>query len=133
MHRFRRSAHLDRGSVTAEAALVLPIVAAFALGLVWLISIGLAQVQATDAARDAAREIARGGDQTTATVAARRTAPDLAAVGLERDGDLVTVSVAFPSRPPAWLLVPIPSVDVHASATVAIEDGVAGHGEDGVE
>ena len=112
----------EHGSVTAEAALVLPLVAAFALALVWLISLGFAQVQAADAARDAAREIARGGDQGMATMAARRTAPDSASVALQREGDLVTVSVSFPSRPPSWLLVPVPSVDVHASATVAAED-----------
>ena len=113
----------EHGSVTAEAALVLPLVAAFALALVWLISLGFAQIQAADAARDAAREIARGGDQGAATMAARRTAPDSASVVLQRDSDLVTVSVSFSSRPPSWLLVPVPSVDVHASATVAAEDG----------
>jgi hypothetical protein len=98
-------------------------VAAFALALVWLVSLGFAHVQAADAARDAAREIARGGDQGTATVAARRTAPDSASIVLDREGDLVTVSISFASRPPSWLLVPVPSVDVHASATVAAEDG----------
>ena len=102
---------------------MLPLVAVFALALVWLISLGFAHVQAADAARDAAREIARGGDQGSATAAARRTAPESASVVLHRDGDLVTVSVSFPSQPPSWLLVPVPSVDVHASATVAAEDG----------
>lgn len=115
----------ESGSVTAEAALVLPIMAFFALALVWLVSLGLAQVQAVDAARDAARELARGGDSSAATVAARRTAPDDAAVEVGHDGGLVTVSVSFPSQPPAWLIVPVPSVDVHATAAVAVEGGAS--------
>ena len=61
--------------MTAEAAIVVPIMAAFALALVWLITLGIAQVRAVDAARDAAREMARGDDAAAAVSAARRTAP----------------------------------------------------------
>ena len=107
--------------MTAEAAIVLPIMAAFALALVWLITLGIAQVQAVDAARDAARARARGDDAAAAVDAARRTAPADARVSVDRQGDDWLVTVTFPAAPPGWLLVPAPSMDVHASAVVAAE------------
>lgn len=107
--------------MTAEAAIVVPIMAAFALALVWLITVGIAQVRAVDAARDAARELARGDDAAAAVSAARRTAPADARVSVDRRGDDWLVTVTFPAAPPGWLLVPAPSMDVHASAVVAAE------------
>jgi hypothetical protein len=107
--------------VTAEAALVLPVVAGFALTLVWLVTLAVVHVRAVDAARDAAREIARGGDVAEAETKARATAGDGATVSLDRHGDDATVVVDVTSRAPAWLLVPMPDVDVRASATVAVE------------
>jgi hypothetical protein len=117
----RRRRPDEEGSVTAEAAIVVPIMAAFALALVWLITVGIAQVRAVDAARDAARELARGDDVAAATSAARRTAPADAHVFVDRRGDDVVVTVTFRAAPPGWLLVPAPSMDVHASAVVAAE------------
>lgn len=114
----RRDHH---GSVTAEAAIVLPIMAAFALALVWLISLGIAQVRAVDAARDAAREVARGGDAAAAIVVAHRSAPADARVSVDRDGADWVVTVTFPARAPGWLMVPVPTADVHATAVVAAE------------
>lgn len=110
------------GSVTAEAAIVLPIMAAFALALVWLVSLGIAQIQAVDAARDAAREVARGGDVDAARSAALRTAPRSAVVVVEHAAGDTTVRVSFPVEAPGWLLVPMPSARVDASATVATEE-----------
>ena len=92
----------EQGSVTAEAAIVLPIMAVFALALVWLISLGIAEVRAVDAARDAAREIARGGDVAQATAAAHRTVPKSATVQVDRHADQVTVLVVVPRPPPGW-------------------------------
>ncbi len=117
----RRRVRAECGSVTAEAAIVLPIMAVFALALVWLISLGIAEVRAVDAARDAAREIARGGDAEQATAAAHRTAPASATVRVDRQGGLVTVLVVVPSQPPGWLLPTAPRFDLRASATVSVE------------
>ena len=114
----------ERGSVTAEAALVLPVIAAFALALVWLVSVALAHVRAIDAARDAAREIARGGDVAAARAQARATTGRDVQLTVDRAGGDATVTVGFRSSAPSWLLVPLPDADVSASATVAVEDAV---------
>ena len=116
------SARGETGSVTAEAAVVLPIMAAFALSVVWMISLGIAYVEAVDAARDAAREIARGGDLAEATARARATAPEDARVSVDRAGGVADVEVVFTARAPGWLLVPLPPVDVRATASVEVED-----------
>lgn len=118
----------ERGSVTAEAAMVLPLVAAFSLVLVWMVSLGVAQVRAVDAARDAARALARGEDQPAAAAAARRTAPDGADVTFAESSDYVTVTVTIRAVAPDWLLLPMPSVTVASSSTVAVEGGAA-HGD----
>ncbi len=116
----------ERGSVTAEAALVLPLMAAFAISLIWLISIGIAHVQAVDAARDAARELARGGDVAAATAHALETAPAGSRVEVGHEHGLAQVEVSFAATPPGWLLVPLPSIDVTATSVVAVEDGGLG-------
>ena len=46
--------------MTAELALVLPLLVAVTLGLVWLLAVGAAQVRTVDAARETARAVARG-------------------------------------------------------------------------
>jgi Flp pilus assembly protein TadG len=49
----------ERGAVTAELAMTLPLLLAVTVGLVWLLSVGAAQVRAVDAARETARALAR--------------------------------------------------------------------------
>jgi TadE-like protein len=111
----------QRGSVTAEAAIVLPIVAAFALTLVWMLSVGIAHVQAVDAARDGARAIARGEDDVQAIAQAKATAAAGSRVTVERDDGSVTVSVSFVAGAPAWVFVPLPEVTVGSRSTVEVE------------
>ncbi len=111
--------------VTAEAALVLPLIAIFALALVWLMTVGIAEVRVVDAARDAARAVARGDDDTAAAAAARRTAGSGAGVVVRRSGGLVSVTVTERVSPPGWLLVPLPSVTVSSSSSVEAEDASA--------
>ncbi|MBA3991307.1 MAG: pilus assembly protein [Propionibacteriales bacterium] len=111
----------ERGSVTAEAAVVLPIVAAFALALVWMVAVGVAQIQVVDAARDAARSLARGDDLESAVAAAHRAAPSHADIDVSFAGDTVHVSVTSEQDGPGWLLVPLPALTVHAESTVEVE------------
>lgn len=109
--------------VTAEAALVLPLVAVFALVLVWLVSVCIAQVRIVDAARDGARAVARGDDDATVEETARRTAGGGAVVGIRHDSHgLVTVTVTRSASAPDWLLVPLPDITVRSAATVDGED-----------
>ncbi|MFC6345462.1 TadE family protein, partial [Nocardioides hankookensis] len=44
----------ERGAATAELAMTLPLLLAVTIGLVWLLSVGAAQVRAVDAARETA-------------------------------------------------------------------------------
>jgi hypothetical protein len=118
--RCRRNAS---GMVTAEAALVLPLVAAFALAMVYLVSLAVAEVSTVDAARDAARALARGDDSTHAIDQARATAPAGAKVTVERNGDEVSVRVVVEAGGPGWFVVPLPTMTLESKATVVAEDG----------
>jgi Flp pilus assembly protein TadG len=111
----------QRGMVTAEAALVLPLIAAFGLVMLWMLSLGIAQIRAVDAARDAARALARGDDRAAAVSAAARSAPAGARVAFSESAGTVTASVSAHVSPPSWLVVPLPSVDVESRSTVEVE------------
>ena len=50
----------QRGAATAELALGIPVLVSLTIGLVWLLTIGVAQVRMVDAARETARAGARG-------------------------------------------------------------------------
>ncbi len=111
----------ERGAVTAEAAAVLPVLVALALGLVWCLSLMVAQVRVVDGAREAARLGARGESEARAVAAARRVAPDGAVVRVSRDGDTVVAEVRLRVRGPGGIfrLVPGPTV---TSRSVAVAE-----------
>lgn len=75
------------------------------------------QVRCLDAAREAARLAARGDDRS-ATVVARRVAPEGAGVELRRDGDLVVARVT--ARPAL-----LPGLTVAGEAVSAVEPAAA--------
>jgi hypothetical protein len=84
----------DAGYVTAETAMVLPVLALLlAVGL-WAVAVAGAQVRCVDAARDAARAVARGESDATATTTAEAAAPGGAQIVVSRAGGLVTVTVS---------------------------------------
>lgn len=109
------------GSVTAEMAVLLPTLVLVAAALAWLVGVGVAQVQCVDAARDAARALARGEPEAVATGLARQSAPDGARVHIGRAGPLVEVQVTYRARPPGGLLASAASLDVRASASTPVE------------
>ena len=95
----------DRGFVTAEAAVVLPVLVAFTMALVWAVMAVSAQIQCVDAARAGARAAARQDPPGTVTAVALQTAPSGARVTVRREGDLVHVRVeAEPPGPDALAL-----------------------------
>jgi len=107
--------------VTAEFAVVLPVVI-LVLGLS-LGALGLAmdQVRCVDAARAGARAASRGDTPDAVILVARRAAPSEALVTMVTSGGLVRVSVlARPRRAgvilPAWLRA-------SSTATAALELG----------
>lgn len=120
----RRRRAVERGTVTAEAAVVLPVIAFFAMALLWMLSLGIAKVETVDAARDAARVIARGDSTDIAVAAARRSAPPGASVSVDASSPgSVSVTVTVEAKAPGWLLVPLPSVAVGSTATTPAEGG----------
>lgn len=88
--------------VTAETAVVAPFVVAALIGAVWLASLGTAQARATDAAREAARSIARGESEVIATTAARDVAAAGSKVEITVEGERVRVEVHTPARLPLF-------------------------------
>ncbi|MFG3507612.1 TadE family type IV pilus minor pilin [Streptomyces sp. NPDC047821] len=109
----------DRGSVTAEAATVLPALVLFTMTLVWALVAAAAQIQCVDAARAGARAVARSEPRAEAVAAARSAAPSGARVAVERTGDLWRVRVEAPAPGPGAL-----ALTLHAEAAALAEDTV---------
>ncbi len=109
------------GYVTAESALVMPVVAFFALAMVWMITLGVSEVRAVDAARDTARSLARGDGLDRAVQAGRLSAPDGSQIEVSRSGEFADVTVTVRVRTPGWLLIPFPPVTLRATAVAPME------------
>ncbi|MDI6910566.1 TadE family type IV pilus minor pilin [Nocardioides sp.] len=112
----------ERGAATAELAMVLPLLVAITIGLVWLLAVGAAQVRAVDAAREAARAVARGDSVTAAVARGEDVAPSGSRVSVHDDGGQVTAVVVGRVRGPGGLFGRLPGVTVSAQA-VALTEG----------
>ncbi len=93
----------EAGAVTAEAAVVLPVLVLVAIALCWLVSLGVAEVRAVDAARETARALAREDDAGSAVALGRRVAPEGAEIQVHEDGSTLRVTVRAPVRGPGGL------------------------------
>jgi Flp pilus assembly protein TadG len=113
----------ERGAATAELAMVLPLLLAVTVGLVWLLAVGAAQVRTVDAAREAARAVARGDPVAEAVARGRRVAPPRSSVSVHEDGSQVTAVVVGHVDGPGGLFR-LPGATVSADA-VAVVEGVA--------
>lgn len=109
----------ERGMVTAETAAVLPLLVAVTLAMIWVLTVGVAQVRVTDAAREAARAAARGDSDAQATALAQQAAPG-AEVSIATDGEQVTVT-ARDQVVPLGLFAGLGTVTVEAEA-VALDE-----------
>ena len=118
----RRSAR-ERGAVTAELALGLPLLVAVTLGLVWLLGLGAAQLRMVDAARETARAAARGDTTEAALARGREVAPAGTVITLRRGDGRVVVSAEGRARGPGGLFAAFPAVTLRADAVAADEDG----------
>lgn len=107
--------------VTAELATIVPFAVALAFLLLWIVSLGLTQIQITDASREAARMIARGESQHDATRAARRQAPAGATVSVSSAKGLVTVKVTVRSRLPVPYFSGVGSRQLESESVSALE------------
>lgn len=111
---------VERGAATAELALSIPLLVSLTIGLVWLLSVGAAQVQMIDAAREAARAAARGDPAGEAASRGQLVAPGSTVTVAVGDG----VAVATASGevgPPGGLLGFLPAVHLQARAVTAAE------------
>lgn len=106
----------DRGSVTVEAALVIPVLVLVLAVCLAGIACLAAQLRCIDAAREAARLAARG-DQSGARAAVAALAGD-ASVDIRVGSDLILARVS--TRPLGGLL---PGVEIAAEAVSAVEGG----------
>lgn len=111
----------DRGAVTAELALGLPILLAVTLGLVWLLSVGAAQVRTVDAARETARAVARGDDRASAVALGEQVAPAGVSVRVEVSGDRVVALAEGTVAGPGGLFDFLPGAAVSADAVATVE------------
>ena len=109
------------GAATAELALGIPLLVALTAGLVWMLALGAAQVRVVDAAREAARAVARGDDVASAEVVALRIAPDDATVRIEVGDTQVRVTTSARVAGPGGLLASLPGVTVSSEAVALVE------------
>ncbi|MFD9000920.1 TadE family type IV pilus minor pilin [Streptomyces sp. NPDC059582] len=124
MRRCERGA--DRGFVTAESAMVLPVLVLFTMALVWGLLAVAAQIRCVDAARTGARAAARQDPADAVLAVTRAAAPGGATVTVGREGDQVRVVVV--ARPPALHGLPF---EVREEAVASVEDEVVD--DEGVE
>lgn len=112
----------QRGSVTLELAAALPVLVVLLAVAVGSVRVVTAELACTDAAREAARTLARGEPPARARQLAGSVAPPGAAVQLTVDGDLAIAVVAARVRTAGPLL---PAVTVTGRAVAAQEPGPA--------
>jgi len=111
----------DRGMVTAELAMALPALVVVTGLLMWAVAAVSTQVRCIDAARAAARSLARGDSEAVATASARILAPGQADVQVRRSGRTVLVKVTAAVRPPGGLAALTPALAVSGDASVPVE------------
>lgn len=117
--REREDLRSDRGFVTAESAVVLPVLVMFAMALVWGLLVVAAQIQCVDAARTGARAAARQDPADAVIEVTREAAPRGATVTVGRKGDEVRVVVV--AKPPLLRGLPF---EVREEAVALAEETV---------
>lgn len=109
------------GAVTAETAIALPLIATFTVSMAWLVSVGIAQVRALDAARETARAAARSEGSGQALALGRRVAPTGSHISVGHSDRTVVVKVDSPVTGPAGLFGHWAVFRVKAEAVAAQE------------
>lgn len=109
--------------VTAETAVVLPVLLLVLVGAVAAVSVVGAQLRCVDAAREGARAAARGEDTAVVIALAERAAPDGAVTTVAVEAATVTVTVTARSTPLGSVPLRLP---VSAAAVAQREPGEPG-------
>lgn len=121
-----RETGVDRGSVSAETAVVLPVLVLVLAVLVFVLACVAAQLRCVDAARSAARLAARGEAPALVEAAAREAAPRGATVHVSRSGDHVLVVVDAAVEPFGRAAHGLATVQVRGRAAALDELSVTG-------
>ncbi|MGY1670938.1 TadE family type IV pilus minor pilin [Geodermatophilus sp. SYSU D00710] len=109
--------------VTAETAVVLPVLLLVLAAVVAAVLVVGAQLRCVDAAREGARAAARGEDPATVRALVARIAPDAAVTAVSVGGGEVRVTVRAEVAP----VGPVsPGIGVGATAVARVEPGVVG-------
>jgi Flp pilus assembly protein TadG len=111
----------EEGTVTAETAVVLPVLLLVLAGAVAAVTVVGAQLRCVDAAREGARAAARGEDTAVVRALVERAAPEGAVLDVSVVGSHVHVSVA--AEVPGFGPLPL-RVAVAAEAVAMAEPGV---------
>lgn len=111
----------QRGAVTAEAAMLLPVLFAFALGMVWVLALAVTQVRLVDGAREAARAAARGDSDGVAVAQGRRVAPSGARFTVTHQDQRVEVTVRVEVQGPGGLFSHVPGIELTSHAVAEQE------------
>jgi Flp pilus assembly protein TadG len=121
MRRIRSGAtENDCGMVTVELATALPVLVLLAVVGVMAIGVGGARIRCGDAAREAARAVARGDPAAAAGLAGAAAGRPVAVESSKTANGDTTVTVRMRLRPVSWL----GTITVSESAVVATEPGV---------
>jgi Flp pilus assembly protein TadG len=107
--------------VTAEAAVVLPVLLVVLIAAIWVLAAVAAQLRCVDAARLGARAAARGDSSASVAATTAALAPADAQVRVDRSGVEVTVVVQAVVRPFGAVLARLPGTPVAARATALVE------------
>ena len=94
----------ESGAVTAETAMVIPVLVLLTAVLAWMVGFGVAEVRAVDAARETARALARGEDPETSSRLGRQIAPPGARIVVHDEGEDLVVTVTAQVPGPGGLL-----------------------------
>jgi len=114
--------------VTAETAVVLPVLLLVLACAVAAVTVVGAQLRCVDAAREGARAAARGDETAAVRALVARAAPDGAETAVAMSGDEVRVTVTAAVA----ALGPLPlRIAVSAEAVALREPGAAGSGAEG--
>jgi Flp pilus assembly protein TadG len=115
------AAREERGTATAELAVLAPFALVLVVLLVWVGSLGVTQVRLVDAAREGARLVARGESVEDAEALVRRLAPAGATVRVSSGAASVSVTVRVRSRAPLGFASTVGSTELDATAVAATE------------
>ena len=102
--------------------MVLPLLVALTIALAWLLTLGIAQVRAVDAARETARALARDEPEGVAIGLGRQTAPEGARIEVSHSANEVVVVVTSTVSGPGGFFGGLPTVEVRARAVAAMEE-----------